>query len=247
VIATATPALPRPAVLIAQEPDAQGRKRWVVGVGGYQGDHAEPTPEGLRERAVAIGSPEIASLATHGERIGPVMRYHFPYSVRRHYEKLKRFPEGYLVLGDALTSFNPIYGQGMTVAACQALALRDALRAGEVALHRRFFRAAAKVVDIPWQLAVGNDLALPCVPGPRPLPVRIVNAYVARLYRAAVHDPVVAAAFLKVVHLVARPESLFAPGIAWRVWRSGAKVAAAQDAARAEAATSIATLKAARP
>jgi hypothetical protein len=85
------------------------------------------------------------------------------------------------------------------------------------------------------------------VPGPRPLPVRIVNAYVARLYRAAVHDPVVAAAFLKVVHLVARPESLFAPGIAWRVWRSGAKVAAAQDAARAEAATSIATLKAARP
>ena len=59
--------------------------------------------------------------------------------------------------------------------ACQAIALDTALAGGEDGLARRFFRAAAKVIDAPWQLAVGSDLALPNVPGPRPLPVRIVK------------------------------------------------------------------------
>lgn len=231
-ICTATPGLPRPGVLISQEPDETGRARWVVGVGGYQGDHPTATPEGMLARARSIGDPDIIALTESGKRISPVRRYGFPHSQRRRYERLGRFPEGFLVMGDAITSFNPIYGQGMTVAACEALALREALQAAPAARAKRFFKAAARSIDIPWQLAVGSDLALPMVPGPRPLPVRLVNAYVARLYRAAVHDAEVAAAFLKVVHLVAAPPSLFAPGIAWRVWRHGrpSTAAAAQSA-----------------
>ncbi|MCW5634168.1 MAG: monooxygenase [Rubrivivax sp.] len=226
VIGAATPAQPRPSVLIAQEPDAEGRARWVVGVGGYAGDHVAPTREAMAERARATGQHEIAELAEHGELIGEVMRYGMPYSQRRHFERLARFPEGYLAMGDALASFNPIYGQGMTVAACEALALRAALRHGTRGLARRFFKAAARVIDTPWQLAVGGDLALPMVPGPRPFPVKLINAYVGRVQRVAVHDAVVAGAFLRVVHLLARPESLFAPGIVWRVWRGGRPQAA---------------------
>jgi 2-polyprenyl-6-methoxyphenol hydroxylase-like FAD-dependent oxidoreductase len=135
-------------------------------------------------------------------------------------------------LGDALTSFNPIYGQGMTVAACEALALRDALAGAlDARLHRRYFRAAARIIDTPWQLAVGGDLALDVVPGPRPLPVRVVNAYIARLYRVAPHDAAVSAAFLKVVHMLKPPASLFAPAILWRVLRHGGRRA---DAAHAD-------------
>jgi 2-polyprenyl-6-methoxyphenol hydroxylase-like FAD-dependent oxidoreductase len=224
-ICTVTPARPRPGVLIAQEPDEQGRARWVVGVGGYQGDHPQQTRQGMLERARAIGNADIIGLAESGNLLGPVMRYHFPFSLRRRYERLRRFPEGLLVMGDAMTSFNPIYGQGMTVAACEALALREALAQAPAQRARRFFKLAAKVVDIPWQLAVGGDLSLPIVPGPRPLPVRIINAYIARLYRAAPRDAEVAAAFLKVVHLVAGPPSLFKPGIVWRVWRHGGAAA----------------------
>lgn len=219
VICAATPALPRPAVLIAQEPDAQGRARWVAGVGGYFGDHPAPTPEGFLERARAIGEPNLIALAESGERLGPVMRYAYPCSLRRRYERLDRFPEGFLVMGDALTSFNPIYGQGMTVAACEAAALQRLLAKSQARLAQRFFAEAAKAIDTPWQLAVGNDLALPCVPGPRTWPQRLANHYMQRLYRAAVGDAVVAAAFVRVVNLVAAPASLFAPGIVWRVLR----------------------------
>jgi 2-polyprenyl-6-methoxyphenol hydroxylase-like FAD-dependent oxidoreductase len=221
LICTATPGLPRPGVFIAQEPDSQGQARWVVGVGGYAGDHPQATLEGLRERARHLGDAELLAITERAEPIGPVLRYQFPHSQRRRYERLARFPRGYLVMGDAITSFNPIYGQGMTVAACEALALRRALARSHEPLARRFFAAAAKLIDVPWQLAVGGDLALPGVPGPRPLPVRLVNAYVARLYRAARHDAVVAASFLKVVHLVAPPAALFHPGVLWRVMRRG--------------------------
>ena len=226
VIGAATPEVPRPSILIAQEPDEQGQARWVAGVGGYAGDHVDTTLEAMRRRAAEIGNAEIEALAAHGEAIGPVMRYLFPHSQRRRYERLRRFPRGYLVMGDALASFNPIYGQGMTVAACEALALRDAMARGLRDLAPRFFKAAAKVIDVPWQLAVGGDLALPSVVGPRPWPLKLINAYVGRVQRAAVTDPVVAQAFVRVMHLLAAPPSLFAPSVAWRVWRHrGAAVA----------------------
>jgi 2-polyprenyl-6-methoxyphenol hydroxylase-like FAD-dependent oxidoreductase len=219
LICTATNAQPRPGVLIAQEPGDDGVPRWVVGVGGYAGDHAPCSAAGLLERAQQIASPELVALARDGTMLGEPMRYAFPHSQRRRYERLRRFPAGYLVLGDALTSFNPVYGQGMTVAACEALALRDALGTGTQQLARRFFAAAAKIIDTPWQLAVGGDLALDRVAGARPLAVRVVNAYIARLYRVAPHDERVARAFLEVVHMMRPPASLFAPRIAWRVLR----------------------------
>jgi len=221
VVGTATAALPRPSILIAQEPDDEGRARWVAGVGGYAGDHVDTTLEAIRRRAADIGNAEIEALAADGELIGSVMRYQFPHSQRRRFERLRRFPSGYLVMGDALASFNPIYGQGMTVAACEALALRDALPDGMPGLARRFFKATAKVIDIPWQLAVGGDLALPSVAGPRPFPLKLINAYVARVQRAAVEDPVVAAAFVRVMHMLAAPPSLFAPAVVRGVLRHG--------------------------
>jgi hypothetical protein len=213
--------------VIAQEPAADGIPRWVVGVGGFAGDHAAATLEALRERALDIAAPELVKVTQEGELIGDVMRYTVPHSLRRHYEKLARFPEGLLAMGDALTSFNPIYGQGMTVAACEALAPRDELARGPAALARRFFRAAARVVDIPWQLAVGGDLSIAKVPGKRPLAVRIVNAYVARIYRVAPDDAEVSAAFQKVVHMLQGPQTLFAPGMLWQVLFRGRKTRAA--------------------
>lgn len=235
VICPATPGLPRPAVLIAQEPDAEKRARWTLAYGGYAGDHVLPNDEGLRARARDLASPELQALVEHGERLSPVLRYHFPHSQRRRYERLGRFPQGYLVVGDALASFNPVYGQGMTVAACEAELLHAQLaRHGASALARRFFRAASRVIDTPWQLAVGSDLALDMVPGPRPLPVRIVNAYVARLMRAAVRDAEVTAAFVKVMHMLAPPPSLFAPRIAWRVLLRGGGRAPVPSSGRRE-------------
>jgi len=107
----------------------------------------------------------------------------------------------------------------MTVATCEAVALREATESGMDGLASRFFKAAAKVIDIPWQVSVGADLALEQVRGPRPFPVNLINAYVGRVQRVAVQDPRVAAAFIKVMHMIEPPPSLFAPAIAWRVVR----------------------------
>jgi 2-polyprenyl-6-methoxyphenol hydroxylase-like FAD-dependent oxidoreductase len=232
MIFTATPELPLPGVLLAQEDGADGVPRWVVTLGGYAGDHPEPTIEAMRERARRMGDATFARILDGAEPIGPVLRYAFPHSQRRRFERLAAFPERLLAMGDAIASFNPVYGQGMSVAACEAEALREALAGGLERVHRRFFRAAAKAVDVPWQLAVGADLAIPSVPGARPLPVRFVNAYLARVFRAATRDATVARAFMKVAHLIAPPPTLFAPHVVARVlWSSRAAIA---ERARAE-------------
>jgi 2-polyprenyl-6-methoxyphenol hydroxylase-like FAD-dependent oxidoreductase len=119
--------------------------------------------------------------------------------------------------GDAICAFNPVYGQGMTVAAREALALRECLAAGPDGLERRFLRAAARTIDDAWTLATGADLAQPTVAGRRPARVRLVNAYMRRLHAAAEHDPQLALAFINVVAMIDRPQRLLHPGRVGRV------------------------------
>jgi hypothetical protein len=142
-----------------------------------------------------------------------------PANLRRHYERLARFPKGYLVFSDALCSFNPVYGQGMTVAAQEAALLRECLEAGDADLSRRFFAGASAVIDTPWDIAVGNDLRHPNVQGPRSSKVRFVNWYIGKLHMAARHDAKLAAAFLEVANLEAPPTRLLQPDIVMRVIR----------------------------
>src|SRR5262249_44305206 len=139
--------------------------------------------------------------------------------LRRHYDRLTRFPDGLLVLGDAIASFNPVYGQGMTSAALQARELSAVLAApnGTEPLALRFFRRAATVVDIPWQLAVGEDFRFPEAVGKRPPGTDLINRYVSQVHRATHHDPVVGRAFLDVMNLLEPPARLMRPSIVLRV------------------------------
>src|SRR5204862_2317125 len=117
----------------------------------------------------------------------------------------------------ALSSFNPVYGQGMTVAAQEAALLCQCLDAGQTDLARRFFAAAATAIDTPWDIAVGNDLRHPEVKGPRPAKVRFINWYIGKLHMAARNDGMLANAFLRVANLEAPPTSLLGPAIVARV------------------------------
>jgi 2-polyprenyl-6-methoxyphenol hydroxylase-like FAD-dependent oxidoreductase len=224
VLIGAVPGRPRQLFLFAQEHD-----NWILSVGGYGPAHRPPTdPEGFTAFAATVATPDVRAVIEAAEPLDDPVPHRFPASLRRRYDKLRRFPDGLLACGDALCSFNPTYGQGMTVAAAEAIALRDCLAEGERDLARRFFAAAAVPVSHAWEVSVGADLALPEIPGPRPLRVRAVNAYLTRLRARAEHDPVVAGAFAAVVGMMAPPPSLLRPAIARRVLLPGRRRGAQQ-------------------
>lgn len=197
----------------------QTEDRWIVSVGGYFGDHAPDDEQLFAAYAGSLPTSEIYDIVAHAEPLGDFVRYRYPANLRRRYERLVRFPDGYLVFGDALCSFNPVYGQGMTVAAQEALLLQQCLSAGATNLASRFFAAAAGAIDTPWDIAVGNDLRHPKVEGPRPAKVRFINWYIGKLHMAARHDAKLATAFLEVANLEAPPTKLLQPAVVMRVIR----------------------------
>jgi 2-polyprenyl-6-methoxyphenol hydroxylase-like FAD-dependent oxidoreductase len=149
--------------------------------------------------------------------LGEASTYKYPASQRRHFEKLTRFPEGLLVCGDALCSFNPIYGQGMTTAASEAVVLDECLGAGLPGVSQRFFYRASHLLDAPWTIAAGGDLAYPQVEGKRARSGRLVGLYLTRLLSVAREDSRLNLAFQKVTNLIEPPASLFHPNIVLRV------------------------------
>ena len=189
-------------------------ERFVVGLTGYL-DEVMPTDyEGALMFAKSLRGPALYELLRDTEPVSELRGMRFAASQRRRYERLSA-PRGVLVLGDALCSFNAVYGQGMTVAALEALALDDCLQNGGTRLFSRFQRAAAKLVDTPWSIVVGGDYTFAGVQGKRTLGIRAMNAFMERLTLAAASDKRVSSAFLHVMHMCEPPTRLFAPEIVW--------------------------------
>lgn len=191
----------------------------LVCVGAMAGTEAPSTRAELLSRAAQIAPGHVVAALEMAEPLGGIAQYRVPSNRWRRYDKMRRLPQGLLVLGDAVCSFNPIYGQGMTVAAIESIVLRDCLTRGDQDRPQRFFRAAAKKIRIAWQTAVGSDLALPEVDGPRPLSMRISNAFMDWVLTAAETDPLVALQVTRVTGMVDPPSLLLRPGFLARVAR----------------------------
>jgi 2-polyprenyl-6-methoxyphenol hydroxylase-like FAD-dependent oxidoreductase len=222
VICPSAPPAKRGGVALAMEGD-----RWMVTLFGMLGDHPPNDDRGFLEFARSLPAPDVHEVIAQAEPLTALIPFKFPQSTRRHYESLARFPGGYLVFGDAVCSFNPIYGQGMSTAALQAAALDKCLTAGDAELAKRFFAAASKVIDAPWTMAVGGDLRYEDVDGPRTGMVKFVNWYIGKLHIAAAGDPAVARAFHRVANLLDPPPSLMQPAIAFRILQGNMRKPAA--------------------
>lgn len=204
----------RGAALIAQEGN-----RWLLTLGGY-GDDVPPTDfEGFRTFCRGLAALEILEIVREERLVGEITPFKFPASVRRYYERLERHPQGFLAFGDAICSFNPVYGQGMTTAAKEAMNLQRVLEEDRRDVAARFYALCAETLEVPWNTAVTNDLTIPSVQGARTPKRRFVMWYMERLYRAAWRDPATARALLRVVSLLDSPDSLLRPNIVSSVLR----------------------------
>lgn len=209
---------------------------WLFTVMGAQAAFpAAPTREWMVLTAAGSVPRWAAECIATAEPIGPVLSHNHQASVRRRYDLLSRFPAGLVVAGDAMCAFNPIYGQGMSVAAEEALLLGAALRSGTDRVAERFFRAAVTPISTAWDLAAGSDLAFPEVEGDPTRAMRVINRYVNRVLGAAEHDPEVARRFMAVSGLVAPRAAIFAPRIVGSVLRDAVRPRAVAPAADSEA------------
>lgn len=206
----------RSGAMLAQEGD-----RWIVTQAKYSGRNLPTDVPSFIEYARGLPTLEIYDVISKAEPLCEPFQARFPANLRRRYEHLARFPVGYLVFGDAISCFNPVYGQGMSVACMQARALKQTFAEGRDDLATRFFIRAAKVVDSPWDIAVGADLRIPTATGPRTKKTSMLNWYVARLHRAAQKDPVAALAFHRVANLLDPPPNLMRASLALRVLCGG--------------------------
>jgi pimeloyl-ACP methyl ester carboxylesterase/2-polyprenyl-6-methoxyphenol hydroxylase-like FAD-dependent oxidoreductase len=212
VFVAARPGLPRGMGLFAQEGD-----RWLLTLAGLGEEKPSADPEEFERFLASVAPPHALAALSEGEPLGEIVTYGFPAHLRRHYERMRRFPAGLLPIGDAICSFNPTYGQGMTVAALEAEALRDCLARGERRLHRRYTRRAAKIVDPAWAMATRTDLALPEVRGARTLATRLAISYTRRMRARGESDAVVAAALARIAGMTERPTYALRPSVLRRV------------------------------
>jgi 2-polyprenyl-6-methoxyphenol hydroxylase-like FAD-dependent oxidoreductase len=215
MLTAATPQNPRGGALTAIEGGHH-----ILTIFGILGDHPPTDPAGFDAFAASLPFPDIAQAIRDAAPLTDPVAFRFPASVRHRYERLRRFPVGLLVIGDAVCSFNPIYGQGMTVAAVQADTLQRLLARGEMPQPRRYFRAVARTINTPWDIAVGADLAFPQVPGTRTAKIRLVNSYLPKLHAAATTDITLGRAFVRVLGMMDRPEGLLRPDRVLRVLRT---------------------------
>jgi 2-polyprenyl-6-methoxyphenol hydroxylase-like FAD-dependent oxidoreductase len=145
--------------------------RWMVTLGGRHGDVPPGDAEGVPTYARSLRTPTIYNAIRHAKSLDGVARYGFPESVRRHFERLDVFPRGLLPIGDAICRFNPVYGQGMSVAALEARLLQGLLeRLGDddpiARLAPAFFVEVQPLLETPWSVAI-LDFALPETRGQR--------------------------------------------------------------------------------
>ncbi|MBX6751790.1 MAG: FAD-dependent monooxygenase, partial [Micromonosporaceae bacterium] len=187
---------------------------YLVTLTGLSGDEPPTDPDGFEAFAAGLEHSLVHDWLSRAEAVGPPFGYRSTANVRRRYDRL-RGPDGLLVVGDAVTSFNPVYGQGISVAALGAQAVARALAQGQPSTAR-LQRLVVSVGEQAWRICTGVDKALPTATGNavRTTPLdRVAGWYLDRVQRHATSDSVVGGAFRDVIHLVAPSRSLFAPRV----------------------------------
>jgi 2-polyprenyl-6-methoxyphenol hydroxylase-like FAD-dependent oxidoreductase len=191
--------------------------RWLVSAVGFLKDFPPDDDEGFLEFARSLELPDFYEAIKDARPLTPITSFRFPANRWRRYDRLKSFPAGLLVIGDAISTFNPVYGQGMSACALEVDELRKLLERAQAGgsvpenLARQFFRKTAKIIEIPWMLATQSDFLYPQTVGQRPLHCRALNWYLARVLQLCSGNDRIVKTFYDVLHFIKKPTAFFQP------------------------------------
>jgi 2-polyprenyl-6-methoxyphenol hydroxylase-like FAD-dependent oxidoreductase len=193
--------------------------RWLVTLSGTRGGEPTADPDDFRAFALRLGDPVIGELLEGAEPLGPVRISHSTANRRRYFEKMPCWPEGLVVVGDAVGSYNPVYGHGMAVAAKCALEILAVLKATGFhtpGIARRLQHAVAQPVGDAWDMAIGQDARYPGASDTKPTAVEsLLTRYVDLCVRTGARNPRALHALLDVMSLQKRPTRLFSADMLW--------------------------------
>ncbi len=193
--------------------------RWLVCAVGSGERRPGRDPGSFLDALTELPDPVLADLVGDGDPPDEVAVHRQTGNVRHRYDRVRGWPDGLVVMGDALCAFNPVYGQGVTVAALEALALRDAVR-GPLRT-RRLLHRFSRLVDLPWQISTSEDLRYPAAGGRVPRTSALFSRWTRELGRLGAHgDTVAQASMARVYHLMGSPLLLLRPALLLRALRA---------------------------
>ncbi len=190
---------------------------WMVTLVGSLRDYPPDDEVGFLAFARSLAQPDLYEAIKDAEPVTPIALYKYAANRWRHFERMKRLPEGFIIMGDAACSFNPIYGQGMSVAAVEAQTLNRCLREQELfagknsvsGFTQRFQQEISRDIKTPWLLSTGEDLRYPDAEGKRALSTRLLNRYMRRVIELTASDSRMTASLLRVRNLLKPLSTLF--------------------------------------
>jgi len=200
--------------------------RWIATLIGFSRAYPPTDEEGFMRALGELRSPVIAASVAHAEPLSGVYGSRALYNRFRHYERMPDGIEGFTAIGDSVCVFNPVYGQGMSVAALCAATLRETVsRLGPAhpGLGRACFEAQARVFVAPWAMAAGADLRFPATEGERSRFSAFFKVYADRLGEASLEDEVVQRRAMEVYYLLRQSSALFSPALVARVVAGAAR------------------------
>ncbi len=191
---------------------------WMAILGGTNGDFAPTHEEEYEQFLKSLASPKVYKYLQSAEPTSPIYGYRDTANRWRHYEKLVDFPSGIIAVGDAVSAFNPIYAQGMTVITLEAQLLAEMLAISPYDTNAGFSKSyqqnISKIVQQAWRLSATADSLLPNAIGVKPNPLLILGQkYINALTEIMPKDVVISRAILNTMHMLESPLKLTHPQI----------------------------------
>ncbi|MGG0240654.1 NAD(P)/FAD-dependent oxidoreductase [Bacillus rhizoplanae] len=199
---------------------------FYVTFSGYANERAPQTDEEFFAYAQKLPVPDVRNFLEIAEPLSDIRIHKIPYQVRRRFDLVRHVPEGFLVIGDAHCRFDPVFGQGISVAAMEALELERCLRENkhlEKDFTYKFHKSISKLIATPWEMTTTEAFRISNIKGDRPLMQPFKQWYTKKVYRLSAFNPEIYIRLVNVMNLIRSPLHLFHPKVLFAIFTSRGK------------------------